>query len=67
MINPPQSAILAVGRERDSVVARGGGVQIRPTAQLTLTVDHRIADGRLASEFLRAIVEALEGSAWNLL
>lgn len=67
MINPPQSAILAVGRERDSVVARGGGVQIRPTAQLTLTVDHRIADGRLASEFLREIVEALEGSTWNLL
>jgi pyruvate dehydrogenase E2 component (dihydrolipoamide acetyltransferase) len=65
MINPPQSAILAVGRERDTVVVRGGGPQIRPTAQLTLTVDHRLADGRLASDFLRAIVEALEGATWN--
>jgi pyruvate dehydrogenase E2 component (dihydrolipoamide acetyltransferase) len=67
MINPPESAILAVGRERDTAVVRGGGLQIRPMVQLTLTVDHRIADGRLASEVLRAIVEALEGATWNLL
>jgi pyruvate dehydrogenase E2 component (dihydrolipoamide acetyltransferase) len=56
-----------VGRERDTAVVRGGGLQIRPMVQLTLTVDHRIADGRLASEVLRAIVEALEGATWNLL
>lgn len=66
MINPPQSAILAVGRERDAVTAIGGGIHIRPISQLTLTVDHRIADGRLASEFLAALVGILEGDAWRL-
>jgi pyruvate dehydrogenase E2 component (dihydrolipoamide acetyltransferase) len=67
MINPPQSAILAVGRERDTVVVRDGGLHIRPTVQLTLTVDHRIADGLLASEFLNTIVESLEGDGSNTL
>ena len=59
IINPPQSAILAVGRQRDCVVA-GGGIQVVPMSQLTLTVDHRIADGRLASDFLASLVAILE-------
>jgi len=66
IINPPQSAILAVGRERDTVVAIGANMQIRPSSQLTLTVDHRVADGRLASDFLAALVDVLEGDAWHL-
>jgi pyruvate dehydrogenase E2 component (dihydrolipoamide acetyltransferase) len=66
LISPPQSAILAVGRERDCVVARSGSIQIRPMSQLTLTVDHRVADGRLASDFLASLVEILEGEAWQL-
>jgi len=66
IINPPQSAILAVGRERDTVVAIGTNMQIRPSSQLTLTVDHRVADGRLASDFLAALVDVLEGDAWHL-
>src|SRR5262249_53583561 len=47
LINPPQSAILAVGRQRDCVVAIAGGIHVRPMSELSLTVDHRIADGRL--------------------
>jgi pyruvate/2-oxoglutarate dehydrogenase complex dihydrolipoamide acyltransferase (E2) component len=35
-------------------------------SQLTLTVDHRIADGRLASDFLTCLVEILEGDTWRL-
>jgi pyruvate dehydrogenase E2 component (dihydrolipoamide acetyltransferase) len=66
LISPPQSAILAVGRQRDCVVARDGSIQIRPMSQLTLTVDHRVADGRLASDFLASLVEILEGDAWQL-
>jgi pyruvate dehydrogenase E2 component (dihydrolipoamide acetyltransferase) len=61
LINPPQSAILAVGRERDCVVARNGSLHVRPMSQLTLTVDHRVADGRLASRFLASLVDILEG------
>jgi pyruvate dehydrogenase E2 component (dihydrolipoamide acetyltransferase) len=66
LINPPQSAILAVGRERDCVVARNGSIHVRRMSQLTLTVDHRVADGRLASDFLACLVDILEGDAWQL-
>ena len=65
LINPPQSAILAVGRQRDGVVAREGAIVIRPLSELTLTVDHRVADGRLAAQFLGRLVELLEGRDWR--
>ena len=66
LINPPQSAILAVGRRRDCVVAQSGNIQVRPMSDLTLTVDHRVADGRLASDFLASLVATLESDAWRL-
>jgi pyruvate dehydrogenase E2 component (dihydrolipoamide acetyltransferase) len=66
LINPPQSAILAVGRRRDCVVVMHGTIQVRPMSQLTLTVDHRVADGRVASDFLAALVDILEGDVWHL-
>jgi pyruvate dehydrogenase E2 component (dihydrolipoamide acetyltransferase) len=62
LINPPQSAILAVGRQADRVVVLNGGIHVRPVSQLTLTVDHRVADGRLASDFLAFLVDILEGA-----
>ncbi len=66
IISPPQSAILAVGRQRDCVVAIDGGIHVRPMSELTLTVDHRVADGRLAADFLAGLVEILEGHTWLL-
>jgi pyruvate dehydrogenase E2 component (dihydrolipoamide acetyltransferase) len=66
LINPPQSAILAVGRRADRVVALNGGIHVRPVSQLALTVDHRVADGRLASDFLAFLVDMLEGDVWRL-
>ena len=61
MINPPESAILAVGRQRDVVtVVSGQTMAIRPISTLTLTVDHRVADGRLAADFLARLVERIE-------
>ncbi len=65
LISPPQSAILAVGRQRDCVVVIKGGLHVRPLSHLTLTVDHRVADGRLASDFLNALVGTLEGDTWR--
>jgi len=65
LVNPPQSAILAVGRQRDRVVPGHGGIQVRPMSELSLSVDHRVADGRLASEFLTRLVEFLEGGEWR--
>ncbi len=66
IINPPQSAILAVGRERDCVVAREGAIVVRALSDLTLTVDHRVADGLIASQFLARVVAILEGRDWRL-
>ena len=64
IINPPQSAILAVGRQRDCAVVRNGAIQVRPVCELTLSVDHRVADGRLAAEFLEHLAGLLEGEDW---
>ncbi len=65
MINPPESSILAVGRQRDCVVARDGGFAVRPLSELTLTVDHRVVNGRLAADFLARVVEILESRDWR--
>ncbi|MGH9523922.1 MAG: dihydrolipoamide acetyltransferase family protein [Terriglobales bacterium] len=65
LVNPPQSAILAVGRQRDCVVAGSDGIHVRPMSELSLSVDHRVADGRLASEFLARLVALLEGGEWR--
>ena len=46
--------------------SKEGTVVVRPTSDLTLTVDHRVADGRLASRFLARVVEILEGRDWRV-
>ncbi len=63
LVNPPEAAILAVGRVRDQVVARAGAAAVRPVVILTLSVDHRVADGAQAAEFLADLAERLEGGA----
>ena len=60
VINPPQVAILAVGRIAEKPVAIGGGVFVRPMVALTLSVDHRAIDGALAARFLQRLKEILE-------
>jgi len=66
IINPPQSAILAVGRQRDCAVVEQGAVVVRPISDLTMTVDHRVTDGREASLFLARMVAILESRDWRL-
>jgi len=64
ILNPPESAILAVGRiaKRSVVVEQEGQDKavIRPTMNMTLSVDHRVLDGAMAARFLRDVVDALE-------
>lgn len=60
IINPPQAAILAVGRIAHRVVAVDGEVQVRPMMWLTLSVDHRVADGAEAARFLERLRQYLE-------
>lgn len=60
LVNPGQSAILAVGRRREVAVAEKGQLAVRAACELTLTVDHRLTDGRGATDFLNALAGVLE-------
>ena len=63
VINPPNAAILGVGRLRDDVVIRDGAVSTAKRLTLSLTWDHRVLDGAPAAEFCRTIVELLADPA----
>ena len=58
IINPPQAAILAVGRIADRVVPVDRQPGIRPIMILTLSCDHRVTDGAKAANFLNDVGEA---------
>ncbi len=60
VINPPHGAILAVGAGVKKPVVRGGQVAVATVMTVTLSVDHRVIDGALGAEFLKAVVELLE-------
>jgi len=60
IINPPQSAILAVGRATKKPVAIGDSVQIRSRVNLSLIFDHRVTDGVPAAQFLTHVKQLLE-------
>lgn len=62
IINPPESAILAVGRviRKPVVVDEKDTVEVRPMLSLTLSADHRLVDGVQAANFLSDIVKAIE-------
>ena len=60
IINPPEAAILAVGKAMPTVVPQGGGYVTRDLLALTLSCDHRIIDGALGAGFLGRIKELLE-------
>ena len=63
IVNPPEAAILAVGRVSDRVIAVNGAASVRPVVTLTLTVDHRVADGATAARFLSDVANRLERGA----
>jgi len=60
IINPPESAILAVGRMVDTPVRTGDGFEFRPMIQLTASADHRIVDGVGVARFLDELKSTLE-------
>jgi len=60
VINPPQCAILGLGRIVYKPFALGGSVSARPATMLTLVFDHRIVDGVPAAKFLQDLKRYLE-------
>jgi pyruvate dehydrogenase E2 component (dihydrolipoamide acetyltransferase) len=62
IINPPQCAILAVGRVAPRVVTDGDGIEIKSMMTATLSADHRILDGAIAARFLAAVKQQLQAA-----
>jgi pyruvate dehydrogenase E2 component (dihydrolipoamide acetyltransferase) len=60
IVNPPQAAILAVGRISDRVVPVDGQPAVRPMMTLTLSCDHRVVDGARGAQFLKTLAMFIE-------
>ena len=60
IINPPQSAILAVGRATQQAVVVDGALAVGTVMTVTLSADHRVLDGALAAQWLAAFVNRIE-------
>jgi pyruvate dehydrogenase E2 component (dihydrolipoyllysine-residue acetyltransferase) len=60
IINPPQAAILAVGRIAERVVPVAGQPSVQPMIVLSLSCDHRVVDGARGAQFLAALADLVE-------
>ena len=60
ILNPPEAAILGVGRVYRRPVAVDERVEVRPVMALSLTFDHRVVDGAPAAQFLQRVKHVLE-------
>lgn len=63
IINPPECAILGVGRIERRAVPDGDRIVARNVLTLSLTFDHRVVDGAPAARFLQALVRCIENPA----
>ncbi len=63
ILNPPEVAILGVGRIRETIVPRNGLPALGHVMVLSLTFDHRAVDGAPAAAFLQSVKRLLESSA----
>ena len=65
VLNPPQAAILGVGRVRRTPVAEGDEVIVRDRVTFVLSFDHRVLDGAACARFLSCLKELIEDpSSW---
>lgn len=67
IINPGQGSVLAVSSIKEQAVAENGTIRVANLMKVTISVDHRIIDGVMAGNFLKAFKEALENPALLLL
>jgi pyruvate dehydrogenase E2 component (dihydrolipoamide acetyltransferase) len=67
VINPPQAAILAVGKGDERPVVRNGKLEVATVMTVTLSCDHRAIDGALGARFLEAFKSYVEYPARMLL
>jgi pyruvate dehydrogenase E2 component (dihydrolipoyllysine-residue acetyltransferase) len=55
IINPPNSAIVAIGAAEPRPVVVGGQIVVRDRMKVTMSCDHRVIDGALGAEFLKTL------------
>ena len=67
IVNPPQSAILAVGAGEERAVARDGKIVAATMMTLTMSCDHRVVDGATGARFLQTLKAFIEEPASMLL
>ena len=67
IINPPQSAILAVGAVHEEPVVQDGELRVGSVIRVTLSVDHRPIDGTTAAEWMRTFLALIEHPAQILI
>jgi pyruvate dehydrogenase E2 component (dihydrolipoamide acetyltransferase) len=67
IINPPESAILAVGCVKQKFVPSvNGAPEVRPMMKMTLSCDHRVIDGAIGADFLKDLKDLIENPALML-
>jgi pyruvate dehydrogenase E2 component (dihydrolipoamide acetyltransferase) len=60
IINPPEAAILAIGKTRQKPVVEEGEVRVRRRMRVTMSCDHRVVDGATGARFLATFKGMLE-------
>ena len=60
VINPPEAAILAVGRTEEKAVVVEGEIEVRKRLRVTMSCDHRVIDGAVGARFLETFKAMLE-------
>ena len=67
IVNPPQSCILAVARAVEKPIVEHGQIKIGHMMNVTLSCDHRVVDGAIGAEFLKALRRYIEHPILNIL
>jgi len=60
IINPPETAILAIGRAEDKAVVERGELVMRKRLRVTMSCDHRAIDGAVGARFLQTLARMVE-------
>lgn len=60
IINPPEVAIIAVGKAEERVVVQRGEMVVQPRMRMTMSCDHRVIDGATGAKFLQTLRHYLE-------
>jgi pyruvate dehydrogenase E2 component (dihydrolipoamide acetyltransferase) len=67
ILNPPQSGILAVGAAKESAIVVHGALSVGTVMTVTLSADHRVVDGAVASEWMAEFVALIENPIATLI